>query len=231
MAYRNKDDTIKEAKRLGIDIEGMDWPTMQKVVGNALKAEEVKQLEGKLRRNFTDDELKLLPYLGYKILLSPEMGPDPNRIIRYTEDIGDDLIVEEKTFTAGNVNNSEYKASRDYTTGTYRILGKSGQRTIAECSIPKENVGATYDFERDWMPRLTYMGREGYPMKAYKGHPGFKDLLKQSGHWSDYKEMLRDEPNVFYLTGRLCVDIDVAHSIMREIMRNERIKKERGELF
>ena len=29
MAFRNKEDTIKEAERLGIDVTGMDWPAMQ----------------------------------------------------------------------------------------------------------------------------------------------------------------------------------------------------------
>ncbi len=231
MAYRNKDDTIREAKRLGIDVEGMDWPTMQKEVGNALKAEEMKKILGKDRKEMDENMKALLPYLGYTVEIAPELSPDPNRLIRYLQDIGDDIMIEEKTFSAGNVNDSEYRASRDYTTGTFRILGKSGQRTIAECSIPKENAGARYRFTTDWFPVLRYMGRQGYPMRAYAGHPGFKDLLMQCGYWSEYKDKLRDEPNVFYLTGRLCVDIDVAHSIMRDIMRKERIKKERGETF
>ena len=228
MAYRNKDDTIREAKRLGIDVDGMDWPTMQKEVGKALKAEEMGAV---VRKPKADDMNGLRPYLGYEVEIAPEMGPDPNRVIRYMQDIGDELIIEEKKFSAGNVQDSEYRATRDYTTGTFHIVGKSGNRTVAECSIPKENAGARYNFAQDWMPRLTYMGREGYPMKAYAGHPGFKDLLKQSGYWDEYKDKLKEEPNVFYLTGRLCVGVDVAHSIMRDIMRKERIKRERGEMF
>jgi len=231
MAYRNKDDTIKEAKRLGIDVEGMDWPTMQKEVSNALKAEELRKVLGDSKEKARETFNGLLPYLGYTIELSPEMVPDPNRVVRYLEDVGDDVMVEEKKFTAGGVRDSEYTASRDYTTGTYKIIGRSGQRTIAESSIPKENAGAEYSFDRDWFPRLTYMGRSGYPMSSYMGHPGFKDLLKQTGHYNDYKDHLKDEPNVFYLTGRLCVDIDVAHSIMRDIMAREKNARERGEKF
>ena len=238
MAYRNKADTIAEAKRLGINIDGMDWPTMQREVSKALRAEEIK--ESLVKNDFekqhdaatrVEVDPNLIPYLGYTVEIAPQMFPDPNRIIRYPEVLGDDLLIEEKSFKAGSVGDSEYKASRDWTSGTFKIVGKSGQRVVAESSVPKENAGATYSFSFDWFPRIEFNNRVGYPMHAYAGHPGFKDLLKQSGYWVEYKDLLKDEPNVFYLTGKLCVNVDVAHSIMRDIMRKEHIKRERGEVF
>ena len=41
MAYRNREMTEAEAKRLGIDISGMSWPEMQKAVKEGLLREQV----------------------------------------------------------------------------------------------------------------------------------------------------------------------------------------------
>lgn len=220
MAYRNKADTIMEAKRLGIDVEGMDWPTMQKEVSDALKREQLGIEQPEQRK--VDERLK--PYLDKTVVIAPEMYPDANRIVRYIEEIGDDLEIEEKVFSAGNVDDSEYSTVRDYATGTFRIKGKTGRKVQAECSLPKENAQIIVRVGVDVLPVVTFMGRSGYLFTHHR-LPNFKQLLKDSGWYEEYKDQLKDEPNVFYLTGLLCVDPGVAHRIMNEIERREKVRR------
>ena len=219
MAYRTKEDVMREAERLGIDVEGLDWPTMQKVVGDALKKEKLGVIEEARK---VDDGLK--PYLDKTVIIAPEMRPDANRVIRYEEEIGDDLEIEEKRFSAGSVDNGEYSASRDYATGTFRVKGKTGRKVKAECSLPKENAQIIFRPGIDDFPVVTFMNRSGYLFTHHR-LPNFKQALKESGWYEEYKSQLKDEPNVFYLTGLLCVDPGVAHRIMREIERKERVKR------
>lgn len=221
MAYRNKQETIKEAERLGIDVSGMDWPTMQKTVKTALQREELGFASaGDKAPKATVDKLK--PYLDKTIRIAPEMHPDANRIIRYQEKLGDDLDIEEKHFQAGG--STEYVAGRDYTTGTFHVKGKTGRQVIAESSLPKENAQIVFRPGIDWFPVVTFGGRSGY-LYTHQRFPNFKQVLMSSGYYEDYKDKLKDEPNVFYLTGLLCVDPSVAHGIMQDIELREKQKQ------
>jgi hypothetical protein len=233
MAYRSKAETIAEAKRLGIDIEGMDWPTMQKVVSTALKKEALEDKapmeidEIKIgKKDFEEMQRRMMePYLGKTVRISPEMRPDANRIIRYFEELDDEIEVEEKTFSAGDKSNDNlYNMHRDYTTGTYIVKGKTGRKVVAESSLPKENAQMIFRPAQDMFPVVTFQGRTGY---LYKHHrfPNFQRALIESGYYEDYKDRLKEEPNVFYLTGLLCVDVSVAHAIMNDIERRERAKR------
>lgn len=220
MAYRSKEDTINEARRLGIDVSGMSWPEMQKVVGQALKREELGDMgkSGKVAKAVRPEVRALEPYLDKTIMIAPELAPDANRIIRYEEEIGDDLEIEEKSFMGYEGGGIEYTAGRDYTTGTYRVKGKTGRKVKAECSIPKENAQIIFRPGIDMFPVVTFRGTSGYLMTHHR-LPNFKAALLQSGYYEDYKGMLKDPPNVFYLTGLLCVDPHVAHNIMKDIER------------
>lgn len=220
MAYRSKEDTINEARRLGIDVSGMSWPEMQKVVGQALKREELGEISKTVKTpNSIRPEIKALDaYRDKTILIAPELAPDANRIIRYEEEIGDDLDIEEKSFMGREGGGIEYTAGRDYTTGTYKVKGKTGRKVKAECSIPKENAQIIFRPGIDMFPVVTFRGTSGYLLTHHR-LPNFKAVLKQSGFYEDYKSMLKDPPNVFYLTGLLCVDPHVAHNIMNDIER------------
>lgn len=220
MAYRSKEDTINEARRLGIDVSGMSWPEMQKVVGQALKREELGEISKTVKTpNSIRPEIKALDaYRDKTILIAPELAPDANRIIRYEEEIGDDLDIEEKSFMGREGGGIEYTAGRDYTTGTYKVKGKTGRKVKAECSIPKENAQIIFRPGIDMFPVVTFRGTSGYLLTHHR-LPNFKAALKQSGFYEDYKSMLKDPPNVFYLTGLLCVDPHVAHNIMNDIER------------
>lgn len=220
MAYRSKEDTINEARRLGIDVSGMSWPEMQKIVGQALKREELGEINKTVKTpNSIRPEIKALDaYRDKTILIAPELAPDANRIIRYEEEIGDDLDIEEKSFMGREGGGIEYTAGRDYTTGTYKVKGKTGRKVKAECSIPKENAQIIFRPGIDMFPVVTFRGTSGYLLTHHR-LPNFKAVLKQSGFYEDYKSMLKDPPNVFYLTGLLCVDPHVAHNIMNDIER------------
>lgn len=217
MAYRSKEDTIAEAKRLGIDVSGMTWPEMQKVVGQALKREELEMPAKKVKEEPIRPEIEnMKPYLDKTIMISPELSPDANRIIRYEEEIGDDIEIEEKSFLGMEGKGIQFSADRDYVTGTFRVKGKTGRRVKAESSLPKENAQIIFRPGIDMFPVVTFRGRSGY-LYTHQRFPNFKAVLKKTGFYEDYKDMLKEDPNVFYLTGLLCVDPGVAHSIMRDI--------------
>ena len=213
MGYRSKEETMAHAERLGIDISDMDWPTMQRVVADALKKEEAGEIVASDKRPEVE---ALKPYMDKTILIAPELYPDQNRVVRYEEEIGDDYDIEEKSFLDdGSI---QYVAGRDYVTGTFRVKGKTGRKVKAECSIPKENAQIIFRPGIDMFPVVTFKGQSGY-LLTHQRFPNFKNVLVKSGFYEDYKNMLKDPPNVFYLTGLLCVDPNVAHSIMRDIER------------
>lgn len=241
MAYRNKEATEAEAKRLGIDVSGMSWPEMQRAVKTGLELERLSKQQFNpntgpsvdtdgdkppINRKLNKPDKLRNDYRNYRFkrkTLAPELRPDANRIIRYDEDLGEGLEVEEKSFMGlegkGAIN---YTMNRDYATSTYKVKGRTGRHVIAEASLPKENAGRSFDPTYDWFEVVEFMGRRGYRMSQ------FKAALDQAGYLQDYLDQLRDEPNAFYLTGILCVSIPVAHKIMREVEERVRWENEHG---
>lgn len=132
MAYRKKEDCLREAKRLGIDASNMDWPTLQRVVSNALKAEELgvdvnqgtvnlvdevretvrevtsKKHEAKPEKRVNDP---MLPYMDKTILMSPELSPERYRLVKYDEDLGPEMEVVERTFDINRETDQVYDVS------------------------------------------------------------------------------------------------------------------------
>lgn len=221
MAYRNKEATIAEAERLGIDVSNMSWPEMQKVVKEALERERLGAPKTTAKQKV--NPLDASNYTFEPTLLSPELFPDANRIIRYDEELGDELEIEEKSFMGmegkGQIN---YSMSRDYATGTYKVKGRTGRKVKAEASLPKENAGRTFDANKDWFEVVSFQGRRGYRFSQ------FKSAIMKTGYYEDYKKDLCREPNVFYLTGILCVSIPYAHHIMQEIEERAKFDRENG---
>lgn len=132
MAYRKKEDCYREAERLGIDTTGMDWPTLQKTVSNALKLEELGIPVTNGRIEMVDDvrgavhevvnEKKeaesvqrvndpLIPYLNKTILISPELLPERYRLVKYDEDLGPEMEVIERTFDINRETDQVYDVS------------------------------------------------------------------------------------------------------------------------
>lgn len=233
MAYRNKEATIAEAERLGIDVSNMSWPEMQKVVKEALERERLgmadmgkphpvaKAVEEKKRNVKKRNPFDASNYRFEKTQLAPELFPDANRIIRYEEELGDELDIEEKTFMGMEGKDIiNYSMHRDYATGTFKVKGKTGRRVKGEASIPKENAGRSFDANRDWFEVVEFQGRRGYRYSQ------FKSALMKTGYFEDYRKDLCKEPNVFYLTGILCVSIPYAHHIMEEIEARAKFDRE-----
>lgn len=246
MAYRNKEDCLAEAKRLGIDAEGMSWPELQKAVSNALKAEELGFASGRKptmveqaptpepmspklvqeRREFR----QLQPYLGKTVMLSPELASERYRLLKYDEVLGDDFEVEERKFdmnmdtdTVFDVAGGEVSYDNvidqfhDYTTGTFRLKKRGDRKVVAMSSVPKENSGMFFRPGVDYATVVTWKGRVGYLWKHWR-YPNVKALLKESGYYQDYKKLFKDEPNVWYAAGKqLVCDIGLVHQVFKQI--------------
>lgn len=237
MAYRNKDDCIKEAERLGIDVSGMSWPELQKTVSEALKREElgmprpepVMESASKPAPVIDEEFRRMRPYLGKTIVLAPELASERYRLVKYDEVLGNEIEVEERSFdmddndrvfdkSGGEVNyDNVVDQYHDYTTGTYRIKNRSDRKVIAMSSVPKENAGMFFRPGYDYATVVTWKGRAGYLWKHWH-YPNVKALLKQSGYYQEYKHLFKDEPNVWYAAGKMLVcDPHLVHQVFKEI--------------
>jgi len=137
MAYRKKEDCLREAERLGIDTSGMDWPTLQRTVSNALKLEElgipvstdkiemVDQVHDAMHEAVEEtskykeremsqaekDEKKLEQLYGKTILMSPELAPERYRLVKYDEDLGSEMEIVERKFDINRETDQVYDMS------------------------------------------------------------------------------------------------------------------------
>lgn len=228
MAYRNKQETLELAEKLGIDVSDMTWPQMQKAVSDALKshnnpAPEVKAKDKKNRRKRIKTGAE--PYAGYTVMVAPEMPPDAKRYVHYTEELGDDLEVEEISMLGMEGGKIDWRNSGDMISGTYRVKGKTGRKVQATSALPRQNAQITIRPGIDYFPVVKFMNKQGY---LYKHHTMncFKNMLEELEVYDDYRKLLQRNGVLFYLTGLECIDIGVAHNIMRDI--EKRFK--RGEL-
>lgn len=232
MGYRNKEDCLAEAMRLGIeDAESLTWPQLQKAVKNALIKEEIdggpsmkKKSIPKMRndRKLTPmeaAELKVEMARGTKFTLIPELAPNATRAIHYDEELGDDLIVEEKYYDIRNLD--QEIGDRDRASGTYIIKGKTGRKVVAESALPKENPGWEFTVGEDLVPVVTWGNKRGYRWIYVK------KLLMDSGYYHQFKNRFK-QPYIWYAAGILVCDIGLTNSVFREIMELEQTKRMRG---
>lgn len=244
MAYRNKEDCLKEAKRLGIDVSSMDWPALQKAVSDALKLEKMgvqidtdnvdtgTPVESEKINNVKPRvEDPLIPYLDKTILMAPELLPERYRLVKYDEDLGPELDVVERTFDINRETDQVYDVSggevphenqidtyHDYTTGTYRIKERSERRVKGMASVPKENPMLSFRPGIDWATVVTFKGKSGYLWKHWR-YPNVSALLKEAGdeYYQKYRKVFKDQPNVWYACGHLVCDPYLVHRVLREI--------------
>ena len=160
---------------------------------------------------------------GKRIVFSPEIAPTRYQVFGYEEDLGEDMEVEELTYDGRTLDaRGTSKAS-----GTYKVRPIKGSRVIAKSGLPKENVGIYWDIDRDPYPIATFGGRRGY-LWTHPTIPCMKPEIVRSKHYQEYKELLQDEQNCFYLGGKtLAVDINFAHWMMRDIEEKEAAKHAR----
>lgn len=245
MAYRNKEDCLMEARRLGIDADGMSWPELQKAVSTALKREELsmaadaaagrpsRRAEDLIRARHEAEVMR--PYIGKTIMLSPELSPERYRLVKYDEEIGPDFEVEERKFdmnrdtdtvfdvAGGEINyDNVIDQFHDYTTGTYRLKKRGDRKVTAMASVPKENSGMYFRPGIDYATVVTWNGRVGYLWKHWR-LPNVKALLQESGYYQEYKGLFKDEPNVWYAAGKqLVCNIELVHKVLHEIEEKQR---------
>lgn len=229
MAYRNKADTQAEADRLGIDISGMTWAEQQKAVKVGLERERLAAIDAAVTS--TEKKPKAKPkyklakdYRFRRKLIAPELKPDKDRIIRYTEELGDDLDIEEKSFMGmegkGGI---PFTATRDYTTSTYYIKGKTGRKVIAESSIPKKETGRSFNPDTDWFEVCSYMDKTGYRFSQVK------QAIQAAGLWEAVKDEFQGAPNVFYCGNILCCSIPHTHRVLQRVEKLHKKMAEQGE--
>ena len=254
--YRNKDACLAEAKRLGIEgAEEMSWPQLQKAVGDALKLEElgvnITNPDDMFKDTPTEwvdpaDELRrreidgLRPYADKFILIAPELAPEKKRLLKYEEDLGDELDIVERKFDINRENDMVFDTTddavnhsnkidsfHDYASGTYKVKGRTGRKVKGIASVPKEQPMLSFRPGVDWATVVTWDGRSGYLWKHF-GLLNVSGLLKQAGVYSKYRKMFKDPPNVWYACGHLVCDPHLVHRIMDEVMqdaRDEEVKR------
>ena len=246
MAYRNKEDCLKEAERLGLDVSGMSWSELQKAVSDALKREELgvldkpvnspNEMEDATPAKRVDDPI--LPYLDKMILMSPELLPERYRLVKYDEDLGPEMEVVERTFDINRETDQVYDVSggevphenqidtyHDYTTGTYRIKERSERRVKGMASVPKENPMLSFRPGVDWATVVTFKGKSGYLWKHWR-YPNVSALLKAAGdeYYQKYRKVFKDQPNVWYACGHLVCDPYLVHRVLKEIEEDAKDK-------
>lgn len=244
MAYRNKEDCLREAERLKLDVAGMDWPQLQKTVSEALKLEElgvtVTEDRPKINVGKADPNDPLTPYLDKTILMSPELRPERYRLVKYDEDLGQELEVEDRRFDIDRETDQVFDVSglpvdydnqidsyHDYNTGTYRIKARSERRVMGMASVPKENPQLSFRPGMDWATVVTFKGKSGYLWKHWR-YPNVSALLKAAGdeYYQKYRKVFKDQPNVWYACGHLVCDPHLVHRVLHEIQDDSRNRAE-----
>lgn len=161
-----------------------------------------------------------------RTIISPEMAQTPIQLLKYDEDLGDDIEVEERTFNINDV--ASLKMKREYTSGTYVVRGANGKRVVAQSTLPKENAGIVMDPSTPIaVPLVKWNGTVGY-LWTHSSLPNVKELLQASGYYERYRKTFSaDNPqNLWYAASQVLVaDMNTVHYVFREIERlaqNER---------
>lgn len=230
--FMDKETLEAEAERLGVTLDGLSWPQKQKAVLNAKvdAGEEIQYgatIEKKkakiiaYRDISAESDRKLKQIYGKRLLISPEIQPRQYQLFKYDEELGDELLVEDKSFDLRQYAN----IGKDMVTGTVKIVGKNKTKTIAQSTLPKQNAGIIFRPGIDLVPVVIANNRQGYLFNHHR-FPHIKDLLIKSGYWHEYKNQFQDEPNVWYAAGKqLVCDINFTHAVFAEIERKEKEKR------
>lgn len=246
MAFLSKAESLDLAKELGIEnAEELAWKELQAAIAAKQKepADIPVEAVGDPTESKTAVRLQKRPlfseYMGRTVMISPEMPPERYRLLKYDEELGDDIELVERRFDmnmatdevfdiSGESSDTRHQldASHDYRTGTYRYLGKNGRKVVAMSSVPKENYGSGIRPFQDYAPIVTWNGRSGY-LWTHHAYPNIKALLMESGYYHEYKHLFTREPNIWYVAGKtLACDIGLVHRIFNEIEAKEKRKRE-----
>lgn len=187
------------------------------------KPEKKSGIMGRKKKELTPEE-SLKQFRGQELKIAPEIYPNAQRAVHYKEDLGEELIIDEKHY---DIRGLQFDTGTNIDSGTYIIKGKTGERVIATSAIPKEQPGLFFRPDMDYAVVAVFMNRAGY-LWTHHRLPNIKALLKESGYYEEYKNTFKDEPNIWYSAGLLCCDPSVVHHVFKEIEEKERVKRERG---
>lgn len=231
--YMDKETLEAEAKRLGVNLDGLSWPQKQKAIFDAKREEGESIQYGKttekkavkviaIRDVLAESQAIMQNLTNSKLLISPEIKPTQYQFFKYDEEIGNEILVEEANYGRDDMT----RVGKDLVTGTYKIVGKSNSKVIAQSTIPKENAEIFWTSDPEyWFPIVKSNGRMGY-LFNHARLPHVKDALMKSGYWLEYKDQFKEEPNVWYAAGKQLVsDIAFTNAVMDEIMRKEEEKR------
>lgn len=232
--FMKKEVLEAEARRLGIDLQGLPWAQQQKAVLDALDNEKA----GKdISQNSMDQIMQVLEEAavpskevtvhvpvdepdfmeqvrGKKLIICPEMAATDRQLFGYEEELGEELLVEEKLFDIGKTFSGK---SSEEANGTFNVLGTTGKKVIATTGMPKEGCEISFRPDIDWFPVCTFQRRSGY-LWTHHRLPNVKHALVTSGYYEDYRKRFQDEPYIWHSGGKLLAcDINLVHSVMREI--------------
>ena len=260
MAFISKELLLSEAERLGIDLTGMSWHEQQKVVQEAMKADEPvndkPELVGKdVESTYVDEIAELKAEIArlkaeagepeaskgkeeveinlprQRIILAPQIQPTNIQLIKYDEELGQDIDVEEVYYDVSE--HSRVATAKDMSTGTYRIKGTKNRKVVAQSTIPKQNAGVDFEWWEDDFVVITdpSTGKKGYPW-THQSYHNVKQLLMDTGYYFEYKDLFKaalHPENVWYSAGKMLVcDINMVRNVMREIEMKEQQKARLG---
>lgn len=209
----NDDDQTKQFKDMEAHIKELEAEVTRlkerkRETQNLAPANEISDVvieDGKIY-DLPDEEITIKP--GLKFMR--------HQLIKVDEPIGDDIEVEEVSMLDNLGHFNEGQTNR-----TFKMKGKTGKKTIAQSTLPKEQVKITFNYARDIVPVVHSNDgvNSGY-LWAHHSLPNIKELLVASNSYNEYKSYFSDAThpeNVFYCGNLIAVRKDVVHEIFREI--------------
>ena len=240
MPFMKKEELEAEAKRLGVDISGMKYQEQVAAVSAALREKsspnpvaDPKPVKEKHEMGVSNEEMERRRNIEYgrkiyedvkgkRIIIAPGIRPEAQNVLfKYDEVLGNEKQVQEVSLGLESLGNPSGDISND---ATYRIIGESNKRVVAQSTIPKENAQIEFTPGEDWFPVIVepITGRRGYPFNRY-----VKPYLIKAGVYEDYHDRFdnkRHPNNCFYICGWSCVDKDLVDWIMDDVNRKMREK-------
>lgn len=209
----NVDDQTKQFKDMEAHIKELEAEVSR------LK-ERKRETQNLAPANETNDVViedgKIYDLPDEEITIKPGLKFMRHQLIKVDEPIGDDIEVEEVSMLDNLGHFNEGQTNR-----TFKMKGKTGKKTVAQSTLPKEQVKITFNYARDIVPVVHSNDgvNSGY-LWAHHSLPNIKELLVASNSYNEYKSYFSDAThpeNVFYCGNLIAVRKDVVHEIFHEI--------------
>lgn len=229
MGFMKAEELQAYADKYNLNIDGLSYQEKNKYVQDHMKMmsgsgyEEKNFSENKLTEEQEEKRKRDIEYgrqvyndiKDKRIIIAPAIRPEEaNVLFKYDEELDYEKEVEEVSFDLHSLGSPNGGVSRD---GTYRILGETGKKVIAQSTIPKENAGIEYHPGEDWFPLIVdpTTGAKGYQFKKY-----VKPYLEKAGIYEEYAHYFDSKKypnNNFYICGHSCVRKELVDWIFKDV--------------